>query len=141
MKKQLIVVTDMEGASGIFEHNRKVMYHGSKEWKNSGRDMMTSDVKAVCEAANEFGIDEIFLYDAHYAGNPEHNVKLEELPSNVIIADVPNRCFDWRRIRGQAVQKPFGIITVEQHARYGEENAYFPHTIQSPIGLNHVFFA
>ncbi|NBG88658.1 M55 family metallopeptidase [Isachenkonia alkalipeptolytica] len=35
-------------------------------------------------------------------------------------------------MRGQAKTKPFGLITVGQHARNGEENAYFPHTIQSP---------
>lgn len=132
MKKQLVIVTDMEGASGIFEQNWKAMNHGSEEWRKHGRDLMTSDVKAVCEAANEFGIDEIFLYDAHFAGSPEHNVKIEELPSNVVVADVIDRCFDWRRIRGQVVQNPFGIITVGQHARFGEEKAYFPHTIQSP---------
>ena len=45
---------------------------------------------------------------------------------------MPDRCFYWRRIRGQAAQRPFGIITVGQHARNGEPNAFFPHTIQSP---------
>lgn len=132
MKKQLIICTDMEGASGIFEENYRTMLHGTEEWRTIGREYMTSDVLAVCEAANEFGIDEILIYDGHFAGKPEHNIIKEKLPSNVKFFDTPDRCFFWRRIRGQADWKPYGIITVGQHARYGEKNAYFPHTIQSP---------
>lgn len=132
MKKQLIVISDMEGASGIFDNNREWLKNGEKAWREHGREKMTSDILAVCEAANEFGIDEILYYDAHFAGNPEFNVIVERLPSNVTLFDVPDRCFFWRRIRGQAQMNPFGIITVGQHARYGEENAYFAHTIQSP---------
>lgn len=145
MKKQLILVSDMEGASGLFESNHMAIYQGTDEWKTYGKEQMTSDVLAVCEAANEFGIDEIFYYDGHYAGYPEHNVFLELLPSNVVIPDTPDRCFYWRRIRGQAELNPIGIITVGQHARHGEPDAYFPHTIQSPpiseIRLNGVHIA
>lgn len=132
MKKQLIICTDMEGVSGIFEENYKTMVHGTEEWRNEGREYMTSDVLAVCDAANHFGIDEILIYDGHFAGNPDHNIIMQRLPSNVKFFDTPDRCFWWRRIRGQAQWEPYGIITVGQHARYGEENAYFPHTIQSP---------
>lgn len=132
MKKQLIICTDMEGVSGIFEENYKDMIHGTKEWRDVGRKYMTSDVLAVCDAANEFEIDEILIYDGHFAGNPEHNIIIEKLPSNVRFFDIPDRCFWWRRIRGQADWEPYGIITVGQHARYGEKDAYFPHTIQSP---------
>lgn len=132
MKKQLIIYADMEGASGIFDRNVRAVYHGSEEWRTEGKKCMTSDVLAVCDAANEFGIDEILLYDSHYAGCAESNILLERLPSNVKLFDTPDRCFYWRRIRGQAAWEPYAIITVGQHARYGEENAYFPHTIQSP---------
>lgn len=132
MKKQLILISDMEGASGIFDKDKKLLINGEEEWRKYGRERMTSDVLAVCEAANEFGIDEILYYDAHFAGNPEPNVIVEKLPSNVKLFDTPNRCFFWRRIRGQAQISPFGLITVGQHARNEEKNAYFPHTIQSP---------
>lgn len=132
MKKQLIICSDMEGASGIFEYNRKAISHGTTEWRDYGRECITSDILAVCDAANEFGIDEILIYDGHYAGNAEPNIILEKLPSNAKLFDTPNRCFFWRRIRGQAAWEPYGIITVGEHARYGEKNAYFPHTIQSP---------
>ena len=130
--KQLIIIADMEGASGIFDSNKSWLYNGEDDWRNHGRDCITSDVLAVCKAVIDFGIDEILLYDSHFAGNPEYNIKLEKLPSKVRVFDIPDRCFYWRRIRGQAEQRPFGIITVGQHARYGEADAYFPHTIQSP---------
>lgn len=132
MKKQLVICSDMEGATGIFEENYKAMAHGTDEWRNTGREYLTSDVLAICEAANEFGIDEILIYDGHFAGNPEHNILIDKLPSNAKFFDTPDRCFWWRRIRGQADWEPFGLITVGQHARYGEKDAYFPHTIQSP---------
>lgn len=137
MKKQLIVATDMEGASGIFENNRQAMLHEEMYpdfslWRTYGRDCITSDVLAVCQAANDFGIDEIMLLDFHFAGCTEPNVKLENLPGNVRLFDTPDRVMNYARIRGQADWKPFGIITVGQHARYGEPDAYFPHTIHTP---------
>lgn len=130
--KQLIVISDMEGASEIFDSHAKELLPGNEEWFNSGRAKLTSDVLAVCEAANEYGIDEILYYDSHFAGEAEFNTILNRLPSNVKLFDVPDRCFFWRRIRGQADWNPFGIITVGQHSRNGEENAYFAHTIQTP---------
>jgi len=130
--KQLIIYADMEGASGIFEENRSWNWNGENDWREFGRDCITSDTLAVCNAAVDYGIDDILLYDGHFAGNPEFNIKLKKLPTIVRVFDVKDRCFFWRRIRGQAVQHPFGIITVGQHARYGEPDAYFPHTIQSP---------
>ena len=132
MKRQLILIADMEGASGIFENNVEAIRHGSGLWRNIGRQYLTSDILAICEAARECEIDEILLYDGHYAGDTEFNVILEQLPSNVRVFDTPDRCFDWRRIRGQAESNPFGLITVGQHARNGELEAYFPHTIQTP---------
>jgi len=122
----------MEGASGIFDHNRSAFIHRSPLWREYGKKCITSDVLAVCQAANECKIDEILIYDGHFAGDPEYNIIVEELPNNIKLFDTYNRCFYWRRIRGQAALNPFGLITVGQHARYGENNAYFPHTIQSP---------
>jgi D-aminopeptidase len=132
MKRQIIVYVDIEGASGIFDHNSNAVIHGSSLWREYGRKCITSDVLAVCQAVNECKIDEILIYDGHFAGNSEYNIIDEELPHNVKLFDTWNRCFDWRRIRGQACLEPFGLITVGQHARYGEKEAYFPHTIQSP---------
>lgn len=135
--KQLIICADMEGASGIFERNSEALYPEelyakSTLWRDYGRAALTSDVLAVCEGANAAGCDEILLYDGHFAGCHEFNVQLERLPANVRLFDTPDRRFYWRRIRGQALWEPWALVTVGQHARYGTENAYFPHTIQSP---------
>ena len=132
MLKQLILIADMEGCSGIFDNDIMELRNGSDAWLKQGREKLTSDILAVCDAAKEFGIDEILLYDGHYAGNAEYNVILNKLPSMVKVFDVPERRFLWRRIRGQASLNPYGIITVGQHARNGEKNAYFDHTIQTP---------
>lgn len=135
--KQLIVIADMEGASGIFESNKAALYHeelfpDNKEWRNYGRKCITSDVLAVCNAAQDMGIDDILLYDMHFAGCGESNIELEKLPAIVRTFDVNNRECWWNRIRGQAAVNPYGIITVGQHARNGEPDAYFPHTIHTP---------
>jgi len=111
VKKLLIVIADMEGASGIFDRNKEAVHHGSDLWRSHGRQCLTSDVLAVCDATNECGIGEIYLYDSHCAGDPKFNIKLEVLPLNVKVFDTPDRCFFWRRIRGQAAQEPFGLIT------------------------------
>ena len=135
--KQLIIVADMEGASGIFDSNREACWHEELHpqntlWRSYGRDCITSDVLAVCNAAIEMGIDDILLYDMHFAGCKEYNVQIEKLPSIARTFDLPNREVLWSRIRGQAAINPYGIITVGQHARAGEKNAYFPHTIHTP---------
>ena len=52
-------------------------------WRSYGRDCITSDVLAVCNAAIEMGIDDILLYDMHFAGCKEYNVQIEKLPSIV----------------------------------------------------------
>ena len=135
--KQLIVVADMEGASGIFESNREAcwheeMYPENKLWRSYGRGCITSDVLAVCAAAADMGIDDILLFDMHFAGCRESNIELEKLPPMVRLFDLPDRSILWSRIRGQAATEPYGLITVGQHARNGEPNAYFPHTIHTP---------
>ncbi|MDR2569042.1 MAG: M55 family metallopeptidase [Oscillospiraceae bacterium] len=130
--KQLIIIADMEGASGIFSKNSSWLWNGSADWREHGRECITSDALAIVNASIDFGIDDILLYDGHFAGNPEFNIILEKLPPIVRVFDVPDRCFYWRRMRGQAVARPFGIITFGQHARFGEDNAYFAHTMQSP---------
>lgn len=137
MKNQLIVVADMEGASGIFESNRAACWHEELYpdhtlWRTYGRKCITSDVLAVCNAAIDSGIDDILLYDEHFAGCEEYNVELDKLPEQVRVFDLPKREAYMSRVRGQAAVEPYGIITVGQHARNGEPDAYFPHTIHTP---------
>jgi D-aminopeptidase len=128
MKKQLYILCDMEGASQISPENRKAMLYGSETWQNEGRRLVTSDLKAVCNAAKEFGIDEIVVNDEHDLGHREPNVLVKELPGNVRVLRRPHMPGTPRK-KTQA--EPYGIIMVGQHAMYGN-GGFAPHTIQSP---------
>lgn len=137
MNRQLVVIADMEGASGIFDSNREACWHEelyprNTLWRSYGRACITSDVLAVCSAAADMGIEDILLYDMHFAGCREPNIELGMLPACIRVFDLPDRAIMWDRIRGQAAAEPYGLVTVGQHARNGEAGAYFPHTIHTP---------
>jgi D-aminopeptidase len=126
-KKQLFIICDLEGASQISPDNRQAMHHGSELWAAQGRQFLTSDVKAVCEAANEFGIDEILINDEHDSGKKEPNVLIDQLPANVKVIKRPHILSTPRKM----APHPYGVIMVGEHARYGR-GGFAPHSIQSP---------
>jgi D-aminopeptidase len=129
-KKLLYVLCDLEGASQISPANAQAINHGSELWQKDGRRFITSDVKAICEAANEFGIHEIVLNDSHDNGNRTPNVLMKELPNNVRIVRRPYLPGKPRHmVRGE----PFGMIIVGQHAMAGG-GGFKPHTISGHIG-------
>lgn len=129
-KKQLYILCDLEGASGISLANHKAMHHGSGEWRSEGRGLVTSDVKAVCDAANEFGIDEILIDDEHDNGKREPNLLVTELPANARVLRRPHLPGKARKaLRGEL----FGMIFVGQHAMHGG-GGFAPHTIAPHIG-------
>jgi len=63
IRQQLVIIADMEGASGIFEGSHSWLWNGHEDWGKFGRECITSDVLAVCNAALDFGVDDIMLYD------------------------------------------------------------------------------
>ncbi len=130
VKRPLYILCDIEGASGISPENRDAMQHGSAAWQAAGRPRITSDVVAVCEAANDFGIDEIILNDAHDSGHRTPNVFPDQLPANVRLIRRPHLPGKPRRmVRGE----PFGIVIVGQHAMAGG-GGFAPHTINWQFG-------
>ncbi len=87
-------------------------------------------MKAVCEAANEFGIDEIIIDDEHDGGKREPNLLIEQLPRNVRVLQRPHLPGKARKtVRGT----PFGMIFVGQHAMLGG-GGFAPHTISPGVG-------
>lgn len=129
-KKVLYILCDMEGASGISPANRKAMHHGSDEWRAEGRAFVTSDVKAVCDAASEFGIDEIVIEDEHDNGKREPNVLVTALPANAHVLRRPHLP---GKARKALRSDPFGMVLIGQHAmRNGA--GFAPHTIAPHIG-------
>jgi D-aminopeptidase len=127
-REQIYILCDMEGASQISPDNKQALYHGSELWQKEGRRFVTSDVKAVCEAANEFGIDEILINDEHDYGNREPNLLVRELPGNVRMVRRPHLPGTPRKM---AQKNPYGILIVGQHAMAGGRG-FASHTIQSP---------
>lgn len=128
-KRKLYILCDIEGATGISPANRDAMTHGSEAWERIGRPSITSDVLAVCEAANEFGIDEIVLNDAHDGRKRTPNVLPDRLPDNVRVLRRPSLPGKPRHaVRGE----PFGMIIVGQHAMAGG-GGFAPHTIAWPL--------
>jgi len=129
-KKQLYVLCDLEGASQISPANAQAINHGSKLWQEDGRRFITADVRAVCDAANEFGIDEIILNDSHDNGHRTPNVLMQDLPDNVRIVRRP---YLPGKPRKMVQGEPFGIVIVGQHAMCGG-GGFKPHTISGHIG-------
>lgn len=127
---QLYVLCDMEGASQISPGNRKAMHYGSKLWSEEGRGFITSDVKAVCEVANESGIDEIILNDSHDYGHREPNVLVRELPRNVRLVRRP---YLPGKPRHMVKDDLVGMVIVGMHAMHGG-GGFAPHTISGYIG-------
>jgi len=128
--KQLYILCDMEGASQISPGNYDALRYGSRTWQQEGRAYVTSDLKAVCEAANEFGVDEIIVNDEHDFGKKEPNVIVAELPRNVRMVRRPHLPGTPRKM----VRKdPLGVIMVGQHAMRGG-GGFAAHTISPQVG-------
>ncbi len=73
------ISADIEGASGVV--SRDTSAPGEFDYEN-GRNWMTGDVIAACEAAFECGATEIIVSDSH--GNGQ-NIRIDDLPENVRI--------------------------------------------------------
>jgi D-amino peptidase len=128
-RRRLYVLCDIEGASGISPANRDAMMHGSEAWSSQGRASITSDLVAVCDAAHEFGIDEIIVNDDHDGGRRMPNVLADQLPSHVRLLRRPHLPGKARHVVGQDA---FGMIIVGQHAMAGG-GGFAPHTIAWPF--------
>jgi len=73
---KIYISADLEGVTGVTDWNETIKKEGDyKEYAHQ----MTLEVKAACEGANNIGVDEIWVHDAHDSGrNIDHNL----LPKN-----------------------------------------------------------
>lgn len=122
---KLYISADIEGITGVT--------HWDETSKNKGdyynfADQMTSEVKAACEGANEFGEMDIIIKDAHESGrNLDHRV----LPLNTCL------------IRGwdeglysmvQELDDTFdGLIFIGYHSGAGMDGSPLSHTMTPGI--------
>ena len=72
---KIYISVDMEGITGVthwdeVEHEKPAVYLQFQE-------RMTKEVLAACNGANEAGVTEIWVKDAHYSGR---NILSEQLP-------------------------------------------------------------
>lgn len=76
-QKRLYISADIEGVAGVV--SKEQLSPAGFEYQQA-REWMTAEVAAACEAAFEWGIDEIVVSDSH--GNGQ-NLLLDRLPNNV----------------------------------------------------------
>ena len=94
--KQLIVIADMEGASGIFDSNAEAFLHEelypqNKAWRAYGRSCITSDVLAVCSAAIDAESTTSFYMICILQDVPNQTLCLNSCPPCVRCFDLPDR--------------------------------------------------
>lgn len=75
--KKIFISADIEGVCGIADWAETDLANPQSAWF---RTQMTKEVAALCEAANESGVEEIFVKDAHGSGR---NIVPDMLPRNV----------------------------------------------------------
>ncbi len=75
--RKLYISADIEGVCGIADWKETEIGEPQGAYF---REEMTKEVKAACEAANESGVDEIFVKDAHGSGR---SINPAMLPENV----------------------------------------------------------
>ena len=76
-KKRLYISSDIEGVAGVVSGEH--LMPGGFEYQQA-REWMTAEVAVACEAAFEWGIDEVVVSDSH--GNGQ-NLVLDDLSDNV----------------------------------------------------------
>lgn len=105
------MVTRDQGGPGAFEYNK-------------GREWMTGEVAAACEAAFKLGVREVVVSDSH--GNGQ-NLLLDELPDNVRVVR------SWPRPLGmmQGIEEGsfIGACLIGYHAGASNSSGILAHTL------------
>lgn len=114
---KIFIMTDMEGACGVLNHDDWVMQTG--RYYEEGKKLLTLEVNAAVEGFFRAGADEVVVLDGHGAGGINH-----------LLLD--NRT---AYIRSSVGPYPFSldkscdaIAWVGQHAKAGTEYAHIAHT-------------
>lgn len=115
---KVFIMTDMEGACGILDHDNWVLPSG--RYYDEGKKLLTLEVNAAVEGFFEAGATEVYIADGHGAGG-----------INQLLLD--NRTYLFKNYLPEAF--PFmlddsfdAIAWVGQHAKAGSEYAHIAHT-------------
>lgn len=121
---KIYVVADMEGIAGVVSQEQT---GGDSSYFQAARLQYTQEIKAVCDAAIEEGVEEIYVNDFHGNGL---NILPEKLPQEAMVlrgSFRPSSGFD-------LLDETFaGIILLGVHVRSATSCGVIPHTYTSKI--------
>jgi D-amino peptidase len=120
-KTKLYISADIEGIAGVVSRDQGGP--GAFEYAK-GREWMTGEVAAACEAAFEHGVSEVVVSDSH--GNGQ-NLLLDDLPDHVRVVR------SWPRPLGmmQGIEEGgfIGACLIGYHAGASNESGILAHTL------------
>ncbi|MDN5280643.1 MAG: D-amino peptidase [Clostridiales bacterium] len=123
---KIYIIADMEGIAGVVSKDQT---EGSSSHLEVARLQYTREVKAVCEAAIEEGVEEIYINDFHGNGL---NLIPEKLPEEAMVIRGgfrPSSGFD-------LLDKTFsGLVMLGVHARTATGRGVIPHTYSQKISF------
>lgn len=76
---KILLLVDMEGATGIDASKRSWFRCGSADWEQYGRDAITEDVLAVVRTCKEFGAEQVDICDCHDQGVSIRSEKIHQI--------------------------------------------------------------
>lgn len=117
---KVFISADIEGTTGIAHWNEA---DRTKPDYKEFRHQMTAEVKAACEGANQAGVKEILIKDAHASAR---NLKASELPENIkIIREWSGHPFSMM----QGIDDSFdAAVFTGYHSRAGSDANTLAHT-------------
>ena len=120
--KKVLMITDMEGVSGIFDTDLQCQPWKSPRWEES-RKLLTGEINAAAEGLFEGGATEVIVWDGHDSG---HSLSVLDIHPRV------------RLLTGSPVPfaLPFdssvgALIFIGQHAMAGAKDGILTHTMSS----------
>ena len=122
---KLYISADIEGTTGIAHWDEAD--HAKPDYTDF-RKQMTAEVKAACEGANQAGVKEILIKDAHASGR---NLIVSELPENIkIIREWSGHPFSMM----QGIDDTFNAaMFTGYHSRAGSDANTLAHTLADDI--------
>lgn len=115
---KILIMTDMEGVSGVLNHDDWVLPSGRFYFK--GMRLLTEEVNAAIDGFAAAGADEILVVDGHGAGGIDPET-LDERAS--LLRGRGERVWPWELDASFA-----GIAFVGQHAKAGTPYSHITHT-------------
>lgn len=92
---RVIMIVDLEGATGIDNSRRCWFQSGSPEWEEYGRDTITADVLAILKVCQEAGVEHVDICDVHDQGNSIRVEKIQEIyPDSNVWSQIWNSSLD-----------------------------------------------